>query len=131
MRRSLCICEPNVAQAGDIDTWSFTYTTATPLPKGTRLKFDLLSKGRPIDWEIPQVNLKEKKNLIWCEVPGKKTLAAKPVYLPDAFTPVYEFTLPAEIKAGDSFTIYLGSPEKKKEKANRSQIHVQRRRPFH
>lgn len=131
MRRSICQCEPIATFAGETGTWKFTYSTATPLPKGTRLKFDILSKGRPIDWQVPQVNLKEKKNLIWAEVPGGKILAAKEVQLPDAYVPAYEFTLPSEIKAGDSFSIFLGTPETQKlDKGNRCQTLVQRRRPF-
>lgn len=112
-------------------TWKFTYTTAIPLPKGTRLKFDILSKGRPIDWQVPQTDLKEKKNLIWATVPGGKPVAAKELHHPDAFVPSFEFILPAEIKAGDSFSIFLGTPEQNKpEKGNRCQSLVQRRRPF-
>ena len=65
-------------------------------------------------------------------MPGGKTLPAKQVEQPQAFAPVFDFTLPAEIKAGETFSIYIGSPDKQKpEKGNRSQSHVQRRRPFH
>ena len=61
MRRSICYCEPNMALAGDTSTWRFIYTTASQLPKGTKLRFDLQSKGRPADWQVPHTNLKEKK----------------------------------------------------------------------
>ncbi len=132
MRRSICLCEPNAALAGVVGTWKFSYTTAVALPKGTRLRFDLLSKGRPIDWEIPQIDAKAKKNLIWCELPNGKSLPAKPVQLPESFAPVFDFTLPAEVKAGETLSIYLGTQDKQKpEKGNRCQSHVQRRRPFH
>ena len=132
MRRSICSCEPSATLAGNVGTWKFSYTPATPLPKGTRLKFDILSKGRPIDWEVPQINLKEKNNLIWAEMPDGKVLAAKPVEVPGAYTPSFEFSLPAEVKAGEPFSICMGTPEKQKEeKGNRSQSLVQRRRPFH
>ncbi len=123
MRRSICYSEPNAAYAGDVSTWKFAFTTASALPKGTRLKFDLLSKGRDIDWQIPQVNLKEKKNLIWATLPDGKNVAAREVETSESFVPCFEFTLPSEIKAGESFTIFLGN--------NRSQSIVQRRRPFH
>ncbi|MBI2743181.1 MAG: DUF3604 domain-containing protein [Chlamydiales bacterium] len=132
MRRSICLCEPNAALAGAVGTWKFSYTTAAALPKGTRLRFDLLSKGRPIDWEIPQVNAKDKKNLIWAELPDGKALPAKQVELANAFAPVFEFTLPSEVKAGDTLSIFLGTPDKlKQDKGNRAQNHLQRRRPFH
>ena len=64
MRRSICYCEPNAALAGDTGHWKFVYTTATHLPKGTKLRFDLQSEGSPLDWQIPHTNLKEKNNLL-------------------------------------------------------------------
>lgn len=131
MRRSICYCEPSHALAGDVLTWKFSYTTATALPKGTKLKFDLLSKGREMDWEMPQTNLKEKKNIIWAELADGKPIAAKAVEPPGHFTPYYEFVLPSEVKAGDVVTIFMGSPEKTKEKGNRAQTGVQRRRSFY
>ncbi len=135
MRRSICFCEPAIALAGDVQTWKFSYTTAANLPKGARLKFDLNSKGREIDWEVPQVNLKEKANLIWAEMPDGKALAAKEIQGPEDYTPAFEFILPSEIKAGDTFSIFMGTPEKSKEEARkkgtRAQTSIQRRRPFH
>lgn len=132
MRRSISVCEPTYALAGNVGTWKFSYTTSTPLPKGTRLRFDMLSKGRSIDWEVPQTNIKEKKNLIWMQLPDGKTLAARAVETPDSFVPTFDFTLTSEIKAGDTFSILIGSPEKDKlEKGNRCQTIIQRRRPFH
>lgn len=132
MRRSICYCEPSAALAGDVSTWKFAYSTASNLPKGTRLKFDLLTKGREIDWEIPQTNLKDKKNLIWAELPNGKTIAAKEIEVDGSFAPVFEFVLPVEIKSAETISIFMGTPEKKKdEKANRCQTNIQRRRPFH
>ncbi len=63
MRRSISYTEPKVALAGETRTWKFIYTPANDLPKGARLKVDLGSKGRDFDWEIPQTNLRVKKNL--------------------------------------------------------------------
>lgn len=132
MRRSICLCEPSAALAGATGTWKFSYTTATPLPKGTKLRFDLQSKGRPIDWQIPHANPKDKKNLIWLELPGGKAVNAKEVEQDNAYAPVFDFTLPIEVKAGDTLSIFLGTTEKQKEeKGNRAQNHLQRRRPFH
>ncbi len=123
MRRSICACEPAFTFAGDIHTWKFSYTTATTLPKGARLKFDLMSKGREIDWQVPQVNVKDKKYLIFAEIPGKKTLSAREVELPDSVVPAFEFTLPSEIKPGESFVIHM--------EGLRAQTNIQRRRPFY
>jgi len=132
MRRSICYCEPSHALAGDVSTWKFSYTTATSLPKGTRLKFDISSRGREVDWEIPSVNLKEKNNLIWAESPEGKILSAK-VLDRDEFSSAFEFILPSEIKAGDTFSIFIGTTDKKEhhKKGNRAQTSIQRRRPFH
>jgi hypothetical protein len=135
MRRSICFCEPNLSLAGDVANWKFSYTTATSLPKGTRLKFDLLSKGRDTDWECPQVNPKEKKNLIWAETPDGKTLSAKVLQTDDQIVPHFEFVLSSEVKAGETLSIFMGSPgasrDDQKKKGNRAQTHIQRRRPFH
>lgn len=119
MRRSICYCEPNYALAGNSGNWKFIYTTSTLLPKGTKLRFDMQSKGRPIDWQIPQTNLKKKENLIWVEIPEGKTLQAT------AESPYgsYEFTLPTEIKPGENVEIHIGS-------SNACQKTTQRRRPF-
>lgn len=135
MRRSICFCEPNLSLAGYVATWKFSYTTAVSLPKGTRLKFDLLSKGRNIDWECPQVNPKEKKNLIWAETPEGKVFPAKALHDKDQMVPSFEFVLPGEIKAGETLSIFMGCPDKsneeQKQNGNRAQTHIQRRRPFH
>ncbi len=128
MRRSICYCEPNYALAGDSATWKFIYTTSTPLPKGTKLRFDMQSKGRPIDWQIPQTSAKDKSNLIWGEVPGNKTIAATKVTSPYGS---FEFTLPAEIKQGENFIIHIGNPDGSHSKGNVCQKTTQRRRPFH
>ena len=130
MRRSICFCEPSAALAGDAATWKFNYTTATNLPKGARLRFDLYSKGRPIDWQIPQTNLKEKTNVIWAELPEGKPFSATEIEHPQLLTPCFEFVLPAEVKSGDTITIYMGSTDKDPKKGNTAQKFVQRRRPF-
>lgn len=132
MRRSICYCEPSAALAGETSNWKFIYTTANHLPKGTKLRFDLGSKGRTIDWQIPQTSVKEKANLIWAEVPGGKILSATQVEHPQTQTPSFEFVLPLELKPGDSFSIQIGTPDKDPaKKGNLCQKNVQRRRPFH
>lgn len=131
MRRSICYTEPAMSVAGEVSTWKFFYTPAMNLPKGASLKFDLLSAGRPIDWELPQINPKEKQNLIWMILPGGKTVFAEEI---EAIAPspvAFEFVLPSEVKAGETLSICLGSPEGGAGKGNRAQTSVQRRRPFH
>lgn len=129
MRRSICYCEPNLALAGDTSNRKFCYTTSTNLPKGTRLKFDLLTNGRAIDWEIPTTNLKAKRNMIWAEAVSGKMINAKEISEPNSIAPSFEFVLPAEVKAGDTITFILGSPNDPKS-GNRAQTYIQRRRPF-
>lgn len=123
MRRSICFCEPNAALAGDSSNWKFVYTTASHLPKGAKLRFDMESKGRPIDWQIPATNVKEKTNVIWAEVAGSKAIPAAQVEHPQNGTISFEFVLPIELKPGDTFTIFI--------KGNMAQKGVQRKRPFH
>lgn len=133
MRRSICYCEPVSAHAGEVNTWKFIYTSAISIPKGTRFKFDMLSKGRDIDWEIPSSNLKKTSNVIFAELENGKIIPAKEIVSSENFTPDFEFILPAALEAGSNFTIVIGSPDAKKAKqnGNRAQTNSQRRRPFH
>jgi len=133
MRRSICYCEPASAQAGEVNTWKFVYTSASSLPKGTRLKFDMSSKGRDIDWEIPTSNLKKTSNVIYAELDNGKTIQAKEIRSTDSFTPDFEFILPSALEAGGNFTIVVGTPEEKKsdKNGNRAQTNSQRRRAFY
>lgn len=135
MRRSIYYCEPNHAIAGEINTLKFIYTPSAALPKGTRLKFDLLSKGREIDWQTPEVNLKKNDGLIYAILPDHKNkiLQAKEIEVPDSFVPQYEFILPVEVEAGSSVIIILGAKQgetKKKNSGIRAQTTSQRRRSF-
>lgn len=126
MARSICLCEPNNIRAGVKSTWKFIYTSAIDLPKGTLLKFDMMSQGKYCDWEIPQTNLQNKQNLIWAQIPSfKKPIKAKQLELSQ-----YEFSLPEKLSAGESFTIFIGSLDNKPEFANRAQTFVQRKRNF-
>ena len=57
----------------------FVYTTSVALPKGTKLKFDLQTKGRDIDWEVPTSNLKKTSNVIFGHLDNGKILQAKEI----------------------------------------------------
>ena len=130
MRRSICYCSPSVGQAGNDATWKFIYTPSSSLPKGAKIKFDLNSQGREIDWEIPSADLKKASNVIYAMLgESDKVIAAKEVFSPEAIHPEFEFILPEEMKAGTSFTIYVGS-KTKTGKGTRCQTHTQRRRSF-
>lgn len=136
MRRSICYCDPSLALAGEVGTWKFVYTPSQTLEKGACLKFDLLSKGREIDWEIPETDPKSKSNVIYAVIGEKTILYAEPVDVPNQYAPQFAFTLPETLKAGSTFTIVLGPSPKltaKQQKAaegNTSQNLTQRRRHF-
>lgn len=135
MRRSICYSEPARAEAGEVNTWKFTYTPANPLPKGARLKLDIMSTGRDIDWELPTINLKEARNVIYAKMEGSKAIQAKEIEYEDRYNPDYEFILPAELEAGQPFTIFIGSPKGDSQASlikngNRAQATAQRRRTF-
>lgn len=132
MRRSICYCEPAFAQAGEVNTWKFVYTAASTLPQGTRLKFDMVSKGRDIDWEIPSNNIKKSTNIIYAKLDNGKVLTAKEIRSSQNFTPDFEFILPVPLEVGSNFTIIVGTSDAKKSQknGNRAQTHSQRRRPF-
>jgi len=128
MRRSVCYCEPNFAYAGQVGVWKLVYTTAATLPKGTKLKLDMLLKDRPIDWQLPQTDIKNSTNLIWGQLPNGKAFVAKK----EKNAPEYEFTLPQEVKSGETLMIIMGTPAKDSEKhGNQCQKNTQRRRIFH
>lgn len=135
MRRSICYTEPALAMAGEVNTWKFVYTPSINLPKGARLKFDLMSKGRDIDWEIPTANLKKPKNVIYALLENGKVLPAKEVENKKSLTPYFEFILPAPMQAGSTFTIVIGSPKLTKSMLSthgtKAQKNTQRRRAFH
>ncbi len=130
MRRSICYSEPSNAIAGQKGTWKFIYTTATPLPKGTKIKFDLLTQGRAIDWDIPQTDLKEKANIIWAETKNQKISAVPSTNKQTAQT-FFEFLLPSELKIGETFIIHIGTTLSLQEKGNTCQKTIQRKRPFY
>ena len=96
MRRSICFTEPSTVLAGERSTWKFAYTPATSLPKGTMIRFDLASKGRSIDWEIPSASPKAKANSIYAVLPNGKVVFAHEVKVPNSVVPQYEFTLPSD-----------------------------------
>lgn len=132
MRRSLCVTDPKYIRVATIGTWCFRYTPSANLPKGTLLKFDPLSNGRGIDWQQPQTNLKNKANLIWLEMPNGKAISGKSLEKKNKISLEYEFTLPEEIKAGETISICLGSPQDTnlEKEGNKPQEYIQRRRPF-
>ena len=134
MRRSICYCDPNSASAGEMQTWKFIYTSAISLPKGTRIRFDLMSRGRNIDWEIPSANLKKTANVIYGQLDNGKVIQAKEIEVPESFTPLYEFLLPSALEAGSSFTVVVGAQKDLKntgkKNGTRAQTNAQRRRTF-
>lgn len=132
MRRSICYCEPSIAPAGEVRNWKFVFAPSVNLPKGTKLKFDMQSKGRDIDWHVPSANLKNGKNVIFAQMENGKILQAKEIETPDSFTPDFEFVLPSALEAGSTLTIVMGSPKANEGAKNgtRAQTNAQRRRSF-
>jgi hypothetical protein len=134
MRRSICQCEPHVAFAGDIGDWKFVYTTANPISKDAVFRFDVCSTGREIDWEVPSSNLKQASNIIYVLIDGEKPIATKEIEIADSYAPLFEFTLPRELKVGEKLTVVVGESPSSKAKSkvgNSAQKIVQRRKPFH
>lgn len=133
MRRCICYCEPTYALAGETRTWKFIYTPSVTLPKGTRLKFDLQSKGREIDWEIPSVNLKKAEPVIYILLSNGKVLPGTEIESPDEVVPQFGFVLPSTVEAGDPIEIILGAREGETSKNGsglKAQTSSQRRRSF-
>lgn len=132
MRRSICYSDPAIALAGQKCTWHFVYTTGTTLSKGAVLRFDMASKGRAIDWEIPSTQVKNNSNIIWAEFENGKAIAPKAVQRKDSVVPYFDFTLPHDLPAGKSITICMGTRGGDDEtQGSTAQLIVQRRKPFH
>ncbi len=130
MRRSICTTDPHFAIAGEKRTWRFLYTTANALPKNTKLTFEFQSTKRPIDWEIPQTDLKKKQNLIWLQLPNEKIIGANKLQDLKTLATSFEFTLPSDIKPGEILTICIGSLDINEKNANQCQIFTQRKKLF-
>jgi len=129
MRRSICITEPHVALAGQCGTWKFSYSPASNLPKGAKLRFDLAFVNSPTDWSVPEISGKE--NVLWLEMAKGNAIFPEEVFLPNQPNPAFEFTLPSEVKAGETIYLFLGTPGKDQSKGSIAQTDTQRRRPFH
>lgn len=130
MRRAICISEPNIALAGDQRTWRFAFVPSANLPSKTLFRFDPLTKGGDTDWQLPATGAKAKSNTIWLTLPNGKSLHAKEVVEEDGVK--FDFIIPEEIKSGERVVISMGSPTAAGAgEGNRSQSHIQRRRPFH
>lgn len=138
MRRSLSYCDPNTCYAGDEGAWTFNFAPATALGKGTRLRFDMNSFAREIDWQIPQTN-SERENAIFALMPNGQRIIPKGVK--GSKTAQFDFTLSGEVKAAQVIKICLGRPAKAEGSAkgalierggtNRAQTYTQRRRAFY
>jgi hypothetical protein len=131
MRRSICLCEPSTALAGEVTTWKFIYTPAANLPKGALLKFDLASQGRPIDWETPDGSARGTANNVAAYIDKGKLIRPKLVENKESLLSDYEFILPAKLAAGTPFTIVVGNLKSADSGGNAAQTYVQRRRPFY
>lgn len=131
MRRSICYCEPKAALAGSIQTWKFVFIPSSDLPRETKLLFDLQSEGRDIEWDIPEIDLKKGKNVIWAELTDSVKIPA--LCVGDQKNPAkFEFILPKDVAEGDEIFIFMGDPNPHSEPhhGNRAQTYIQRRRPF-
>lgn len=134
MRRSIAFCEPNRATAGEINTWKFHFTTGNKIPAGSLIRFDPLTTGREIDWEIPTIDIKKEKNAIFAYLESGTAFMMREVEIPGRFAPAYEFVLSEELDSGDTLTICMGSTKRQQntlvKAGTRCQTYAQRRRQF-
>ena len=96
MRRSICNSEPNLTlRETPPGNLSIRHRL---LPKGTQLRFDLLSGAARSIGKFP-ANIKEKQNIIWAVIPNGKALDAKKIEKPE-ISRLFEFAFPSESKPG-------------------------------
>src|SRR3990167_7685956 len=130
MRRSICTSDPYFAIAGEKRTWRFLYTTANPLPKNTKFTFEFESSNRPVDWEIPQTDIKKKQNLIWLQLPNGKIVGAEKIQDIKTLSTNFEFILPIDVKVGEVIAICMGALDDNEKNFNQCQQYTQRKKIF-
>lgn len=131
MRRSISITEPKTVLAGQPSNIRFTHIPSNNIPAKSLLKFCMLSKGREIDWEIPEASLKKKQNIIWLELPNGKKVQPKPLEDEFGMLSEFEFILPEEIQASEELSIFIGAPDPTDARnGTKVQQFIQRRKPF-
>lgn len=133
MRRAVCLANPSFVYAGQVGTWKFSYTSPVALYAGGKCKFDLQTHAGFYDWQIPEISPDLSENAIWMELSSGEILVPELVEKLRTYEPTFEFTFPIDISAGDSFSIFLGTidPKKQTSQGNRAQTFIQRRRAFH
>ena len=124
MKRSICYTEPPFAVAGTKGCWSFVYIPNITLPKESVLRFDLLSSGRPFDWELPKT--KGKNNVIYIQKEGSDDIVLMRATKDPA---IFEVTLPFDLKEAEKLQLSIGSTCDGE--GNSSQSLTQRKKPFH
>lgn len=130
MSRSICYAEPKFALAGQVRTWKFIYQSGQTLPKGTNLKFDLFSRGREMDWELPECGARKKNKCIWFESETLGKLIPEQLTQDGEALPQYEVTLPSDLPEGEELYILIGTQGDDPSQGIRAQTNVQRRRSF-
>lgn len=130
MRRSICTIDPIYAIAGDKKTWKFSYTPANLIPKNSKLIFEIQTSKRPIDWQLPQTDIKNKSNVIWMQLTNGKPIQANLTEDLKKKTADYEFILPRDIKSGEKILICMGSLQDNDKNANQTQLYTQRKKNF-
>ncbi len=131
MRRSICISEPKTVLAGQPSTLKFSYLPANNIPAKTLLRFDTLTKGRDIDWQLPQTSTKKNENAIWLVMPDQKVVLGTAFEDELGIPSQFQFQLPSEVKVGEEISIFIGCPQlDSAAKGTKVQQYIQRRRPF-
>lgn len=130
IKTSNCIAFPSIALAGEKQTWQFIFVTATTIPENTIFRFDILSQGKPGEWQIPDHSPSAKQNAIWMSLSDNAIIFPQRV-IQTKSSYQYAFQLSYAIAAGKKCTIFLGSPHNKLKDGNQAQHVAQRKRPFH
>lgn len=131
MRRSICITEPKTVLAGQPSTVKFSYLSSSNIPAKSLLRFDTLTKGRDIDWQLPQTNVKKQENAVWLVMPDQKIVQGTAFQDELGIPSQFQFQLPSEVKMGEELSIFIGSPQyDTPAKGTKVQQYIQRRRTF-
>ncbi|MEC8306302.1 MAG: hypothetical protein VXZ72_00380, partial [Chlamydiota bacterium] len=112
------------------NTWSFHYTLDDNLPKGSAIEFDMMSKGGPLEWELPEPTLSRENNTIWITTPKKERIYPTPLSMKKDHIGKFVFLIDDDLESGESITFHIGSVHNDPQQGNLSQKYHERRRRF-
>lgn len=130
--RAVTYTDPKSVLAGARASYRFLFIPDIPLPPKSILRFDMLHRNTPLDFEIPNFSLKEEKNSIWLLLSDGKMIEAKQKKDHQGH-PVFDFVLQKGVEAGEKLMIVVGSKsaDHPNDYGTTAPLLAMRKRPLH